>query len=227
MIALGLIETHGFVAAVAAADAMLKAANVYLLERSIVPCGLVTISIASKDIGSVKAAIETGAAQVLQMGGRLISKHVIARPNIELENILSLKQNVSIKDYSNSSCCGMGSSIAASFEEKTMLESNAVENFTTTKASLKEENLAEQEIIETKFDEVLQKINAVVEAHIPEKTPLPISIKSQKKYTRAELKRLSLLRLREIALAVENFSLSKEQIVKTNKNVLISALLKI
>lgn len=91
MIALGLIETKGLIAAVEAADAMLKAANVYLLERTCVGAGLVTITIASEDVGSVSAAVEAGAAAINRIPGAiLISKHVIPRPDLELHRILKL-----------------------------------------------------------------------------------------------------------------------------------------
>ena len=58
--ALGMIETKGFVAALAAADAMVKAANVTILKREEVGDGLVAVLI-SGDVGAVKAATEAGA----------------------------------------------------------------------------------------------------------------------------------------------------------------------
>ena len=55
--ALGLIETKGYVAAVAAADAMVKAANVTIVAREEVGDGLVTVVIVG-DVGAVKAATD-------------------------------------------------------------------------------------------------------------------------------------------------------------------------
>ena len=52
--ALGMIETKGFVAALAAADAMVKAANVTITQREEVGDGLVAVVIAG-DVGAVKA----------------------------------------------------------------------------------------------------------------------------------------------------------------------------
>jgi len=57
--ALGMIETKGFVAALAAADAMVKAANVTIMKREEVGDGLVAVLI-SGDVGAVKAATEAG-----------------------------------------------------------------------------------------------------------------------------------------------------------------------
>jgi len=82
MQALGLIETRGLVGAVESADAMLKAANVNLLEKTYTGGGLVTI-IVTGDVGAVKAATDAGAAAA-QRVGELISVHVIPRPHDEL-----------------------------------------------------------------------------------------------------------------------------------------------
>lgn len=89
MIALGFIETKGLIPAIEAADVMLKSAHVYLLERVQVGAGLVTISIASEDVSSVSSAVEAGSSAVTRLfSSALISKHVIARPDLELEHIL-------------------------------------------------------------------------------------------------------------------------------------------
>ena len=59
--ALGMIETKGYVAALAAADAMVKAANVTIVSREQVGDGLVAVVIQG-DVGAVKAATDAGAA---------------------------------------------------------------------------------------------------------------------------------------------------------------------
>ena len=80
--ALAMIETKGFVAALAAADAMVKAANVTITQREEVGDGLVAVVI-SGDVGAVKAATEAGAETATQVG-ELISVHVIPRPHQDL-----------------------------------------------------------------------------------------------------------------------------------------------
>jgi ethanolamine utilization protein EutM len=80
--AIGLIETKGYVAAVAAADAMVKAANVVLVSREQVGDGLVAVTVVG-DVGAVKAATEAGAETAGQVG-ELVSVHVIPRPHAEL-----------------------------------------------------------------------------------------------------------------------------------------------
>ena len=58
--ALGMIETNGLVAAIEAADAMVKAANVTLVSQEKIGDGLVTI-VVEGDVGAVKAACDAGA----------------------------------------------------------------------------------------------------------------------------------------------------------------------
>jgi ethanolamine utilization protein EutM len=80
--ALGMIETKGYVAALAAADAMVKAANVVIVAREEVGDGLVSVVIQG-DVGAVKAATEAGAETATSVGD-LVSVHVIPRPHSEL-----------------------------------------------------------------------------------------------------------------------------------------------
>jgi len=80
--ALGMIETKGYVAALAAADAMVKAANVTISGREEVGDGLVAVII-NGDVGAVKAATEAGAETANQIG-ELVSVHVIPRPHSDL-----------------------------------------------------------------------------------------------------------------------------------------------
>ena len=84
--ALGLIETKGFVGAVEAADAMVKAANVNLIGKEYIGAGYVTVMVRG-DVGAVKAATDAGAAAA-RRGGELGSVHVIPRPHAEVEKIL-------------------------------------------------------------------------------------------------------------------------------------------
>ncbi len=84
--ALGMVETRGLVGAIEAADAMIKAANVYLVGKELVGGGLVTVMVRG-DVGAVKAATDAGAAAAGRVG-ELISVHVIPRPHAEVEDIL-------------------------------------------------------------------------------------------------------------------------------------------
>jgi ethanolamine utilization protein EutM len=84
--ALGMVETKGFVGAVEAADAMVKAANVQLVGKEYIGAGYVTIFVRG-DVGAVKAATDAGAAAARRVG-ELVSVHVIPRPHSEVERVL-------------------------------------------------------------------------------------------------------------------------------------------
>ncbi|WP_146409066.1 BMC domain-containing protein [Allorhodopirellula heiligendammensis] len=76
--AIGLIETKGLLPLIEATDAMAKAANVEIVKRVDLGGGLVT-TVVSGDVGSVRAAVEAGAAAAAQIG-ELVSSHIIPRP---------------------------------------------------------------------------------------------------------------------------------------------------
>ncbi|WP_312693185.1 BMC domain-containing protein [Caproiciproducens sp.] len=84
--ALGMIETHGLVPAIEAADAMVKAANVNLVGYEKIGSGLVTVMVRG-DVGAVKAATDAGAASA-KMVGEVVSIHVIPRPHSDTEKII-------------------------------------------------------------------------------------------------------------------------------------------
>ena len=86
MEALGMIETRGLVAAIEAADAMVKAANVVLVGSEKIGSGLVSVMVRG-DVGAVKAAVEAGSAAANSLG-EVIATHVIPRPHNDVEMIL-------------------------------------------------------------------------------------------------------------------------------------------
>ena len=84
MEALGMIETYGLVPSIEAADAMLKAAEVRLLERTFVKGGLVTITVTG-DVAAVKASVDAGAAAAPRLGERcLVTKQEKPRPHLQV-----------------------------------------------------------------------------------------------------------------------------------------------
>ena len=84
--ALGMVETRGLTAAVEAADAMTKSAEVSLVGTEKIGSGLVTVMVRG-DVGAVKAAVESGAAAASRLG-ELVAQHVIPRPHTDVEKIL-------------------------------------------------------------------------------------------------------------------------------------------
>lgn len=83
--ALGMVETRGYIGLVEASDAMCKAANVELITMASIGGGYVT-TLVKGDVGSVRAAVDAGAAAA-QRVGELISSHVIPRPHEALADV--------------------------------------------------------------------------------------------------------------------------------------------
>lgn len=82
----GFIETRGLTAAIEAADAMLKAANVEIIGSEKIGSGLVSVMVQG-DVGAVKAATEVG-AEAAQRVGELVAVHVIPRPHGDLLKLM-------------------------------------------------------------------------------------------------------------------------------------------
>ena len=84
--ALGMVETRGLVAAIEAADAMVKAANVQLIGSEKIGSGLVSVMVRG-DVGAVKAAVEAGGVAAANLG-EVVATHVIPRPHTDVNKLL-------------------------------------------------------------------------------------------------------------------------------------------
>ena len=84
--ALGMRETRGLVAAIEAADAMVKAAEVTLIGTEKIGSGLVSVMVRG-DVGAVKAATEAGSTAASRLG-EIVAVHVIPSPHADVEKIL-------------------------------------------------------------------------------------------------------------------------------------------
>ena len=84
--ALGMVETRGLTAAIEAADAMTKSAEVTLVGTEKIGSGLVTVMVRG-DVGAVKAAVESGSEAASRLG-EVVATHVIPRPHADVEKIL-------------------------------------------------------------------------------------------------------------------------------------------
>lgn len=85
-LALGMIETRGLTAAIEAADAMIKSAEVTLIGTEKIGSGLVTVMVRG-DVGAVNAAVDSGSAAASRLG-ELVATHVIPSPHTDVEKIL-------------------------------------------------------------------------------------------------------------------------------------------
>lgn len=91
MNALGFIETTGLIAAIEAADVMVKSANVSLVKKEYVGKGLVTVVIEG-DVGAVSCTIDAGVEAVKTLGNELFAYNVIPSPAQELSIFVDEKE---------------------------------------------------------------------------------------------------------------------------------------
>lgn len=84
--ALGMIEVTGYLGAISAADAALKAANVKLLRSEKVKGGITTIELVG-DVAAITAAVDAG-KMVAEKLNCLRASHVIARMDPAVQNLL-------------------------------------------------------------------------------------------------------------------------------------------
>ena len=96
-LALGMIETKGFVGMVEACDAMVKSARVELVHYERIGGGYVT-AVVRGDVAAVKAATEAG-SKAAEKVGELVSVHVIPRPHMNLDKTLPLGRQDIIKNH--------------------------------------------------------------------------------------------------------------------------------
>lgn len=91
--ALGLIETVGLAAAVEAADAAVKSANIELVGYELTKGGgMVTIKLQG-EVGAVNAAVEAGCAAAERIN-KVFGRLVIPRPHEDMDKIVYSKETV-------------------------------------------------------------------------------------------------------------------------------------
>ncbi len=86
--AIGSVETKGLVAAMQAADTMVKAADVSIVDMDIVGSALVAV-IVSGEVAAVNAAVEAATETAARLG-EIIATAVIARPHEEVDKMLDI-----------------------------------------------------------------------------------------------------------------------------------------
>lgn len=86
--AIGMVETRSLVGAIEAADAMLKAANVKIMDFQIVGSGLVSVTI-SGEVAAVTAAVETAKERAGSVA-EVVSANVIPRPHDEVDKVFDI-----------------------------------------------------------------------------------------------------------------------------------------
>lgn len=202
--ALGMIETLGYIGAIAGADAAVKAAVVEIRGLELVKGGIVTV-LFSGDVGAVKAAVEAGSAEASRVG-TLLRSHVIARVSDELEMMMEKETkaplNTEIEDVIQE---------AEVIEEAT----KEVPEVTSSEIEIpeKEQEILIEEIETPKVSIEVQTIDEVITA--------ATSIRR----TREALSEMKVVALRNIARNIENIQIDRNRIKFSNKAELINAIL--
>lgn len=209
MLALGLVETRGLLAAIEGADAMLKAADVRLLEKNLATGGLVTITIAG-EVSAVQASVDAAKACILRIAGaELVSCHVIPRPDQELSGILLLDPDPNDprdatyfpSQKENSPDAGSGAPEAASAEI----------------------------LPEAPGKTGVAAVEKAPAASLSKTSETPATAPDAEKPTAAppdpaRLKNMSLNRLRQLARTTDGLSMTEEAIASADKKSLIAAI---
>lgn len=226
MQALGLIETKGLIAAIEAADAMVKSADVSIIEKTYVKGGLVAISITG-DVGAVKAAVEAGAAAVKNLDeGFLVSQHVIPRPHEELKSIIG-PNNPEEGLVSNEDAEDQNSMVNLEDTEKTevievkALETEALEEATIEEAKNDVENTEDNA---EKNQDALNSSKAykVNLENLRKDDVDKLISKNGIEKTIATLFKLKVVKLRNLAREYKDFGITGRTISKADKNLLIA-----
>ncbi len=98
--ALGLIEIVGLAAALEAADAAVKAANVELIGYEMAKGGGMIVIKLSGNVGAVTAAVQAGKAAGSKVN-KVVATHIIPRPHEQLTCIVTTKDTVGCKETTN------------------------------------------------------------------------------------------------------------------------------
>lgn len=152
MNALGLIEVDGYLAAVEAADAALKAANVRLLRLEKVNAGITNIQITG-DVGAIKAAVDAGALAAESLG-RLRASHVIPRLH---EETLKLFPSMNSNKATKSNPEEIRERISLKPEVKPRVGNSSKTEVVETEGSVIEVTNTFKKILEEKVDEEIEE----------------------------------------------------------------------
>ena len=202
---IGLIETRGITGVIIALDAMLKAANVSVLERNFVGGGNVAVTIRG-DVGAVTAAIEAGEGAIRSLDSSLmISKHIIPRPDKSLENCIifpmSLKEEESPKEI-----------LAEVIEDKTKPEEEDIKD-----EAIELEIKLEKPITEDKKESLSIEDNKPNNKKDLDKMVLEYGIDKMDKV----LRNLKVKELRKLARNYDDFGIKGSDISNASKGILI------
>lgn len=204
MKALGMIEVYGRTGAIEGLDVALKSANVSLINMCRVGGGLTAFFIEG-DVGAVRASIDAAVA-ASEKFGRLVSSHVIPRPDENVRSLIEAERRIS-----NSDAERVKTSLADEASEYEKMKEVKVELTSVNTASVIKD-AAENSSIETKDG---------IATEVQKDVTLP-----QKKDKKDDLWKKSVEELRVMARKIPNIGMTRKEINFAKKDVIIKAIIK-
>jgi len=209
--AFGLVETRGLVAAIEAADAMVKTSNITLIGKERTDPAMITIKIVG-DVAAVKSAVEAG-AEAARKVGEVVATHIIPQPDEQLTTLfpeLSDDKQVAKKEpvYKK--------------EDKPVVETPSKKTEVKTIDVVKEEQPEETDLFEDSNDTIarLRREALNIKESKKEETkktkPVP-----KPEHTLDEIEDLNVHQLRRLARSTEGFPIKGREISRANRPELI------
>lgn len=209
MKALGMIEVYGRTGAIEGLDVALKSANVSLINMCRVGGGLTAFFIEG-DVGAVRASIDAAAA-ASEKFGRLVSSHVIPRPDENVRGLIEAERRIS-------------NSVAEFTAEKvkTSLADEASDNEKTKEVKTKLTSVHTTSVISDTAGNSDIETKDGVTTEVQKDATLP-----QKKEDKNEdLWKKSVEELRVMARKISNIGMTRKEINFAKKDVIIKAIIK-
>lgn len=227
MKALGMIEVYGRVGAIEGLDSALKAANVSLVNMIRVGGGLTSVFVEG-DVGAVKASIDAAAAAAERVG-KLISAHVIPRPDVAVREMLDIALNDEFngnksgsdgnaepKDQAETGQADASGADALSGKTEAVVDAEAEIGESEVVADAQTE-IGESEAVMDAEAEIEEEEAGAAEAH----TSAPPEVHAA---DYEELEKMTVAQLRRLAREMQDYPLSKQEIKFAKKEDLLMAL---
>ncbi len=222
--ALGLIETRGLVAAIEAADAMVKAANVTIVGKERTDPALITIKVVG-ETAAVRSAVDAGSAAAKRVGV-LVSTHIIPQPDLQMTALIpeieEKRSSVKVKQISEKK------ESQSLFEEKPAeIESPEVKQRQKPVAEVKVEKPEGKKEESVSASDTISRLRKEA-LGIKEKEEKPVtSVKGKSKIKMREIEILNVHQLRRLARSTEGFPIQGREISRANRNELLDFFKKI
>ena len=227
MKALGMIEVYGRVGAIEGLDSALKAANVSLVNMIRVGGGLTSVFVEG-DVGAVKASIDAAAAAAERVG-KLISAHVIPRPDAAVREMLDIALNDEFngnksgsdgnaepKDQAETGQADASGADALSGKTEAVVDAEAEIGESEAIVDAQTE-IGESEGVMDAEAEIEEEEAGAAEAHTAANPEVHAA-------DYEELEKMTVAQLRKLAREMQDYPLSKQEIKFAKKEDLLMAL---